>query len=139
MTVHDLRAARTSSSAAVRFAGLAQLPYRVGSGHGGSVRVGVYLVGGCASTWVISPLGVDRHRCWQVAELSSGWLRVAVDGLTGAGKTSVAGEDHLDKVMGGPDECCSDCGFGFAFRPENNDCWAYRIWGATCPRLRIGC
>jgi uridine kinase len=143
----------------------------------------------------------------QVAELSAGRLRIAVDGLTGAGKTSFAhelaaalrglgrptlrasmddfkhpwrharehgydrvsgegyyrnaydfasgrdlllqpagpggsgkvalcahdpltGEDHRGKTIDTPMNAILIVDSVFAFRPEYNDCWEYRIWPA---------
>jgi len=150
----------------------------------------------------------------QVAGLSPGRLRVAVDGLTGAGKTSFAhelagalrglgrptlrasmddfkhpwrharehgydrvsgegyyrnaydfasardlllhpagpggsgevvlcghdpltGEDHRDKTVAAPVDAILIVDSVFAFRPEYNDCWEYRIWLEVDPSVAL--
>jgi uridine kinase len=150
----------------------------------------------------------------QVAGLSAGRLRVAVDGLTGAGKTSFAhelaaalrglgratmrasmddfkhpwrhaieqgydrvsgegyyrnaydfasardlllhpagpggsgkvalcghdpltGEDHRDKTIDAPMNAILIVDSVFAFRPEHNDCWEYRVWLEVAPGVAL--
>jgi hypothetical protein len=48
-----------------------------------------------------------------------------VDGLTG--------EDHRDKTIGTPGNAILIVDSVFAFRPEYNDCWEYRIWLEVAP------
>ena len=40
----------------------------------------------------------------------------------------LAGDDHRDTKISAPDGAVLIADSAFAFRPEYNDCWEYRIW-----------
>jgi uridine kinase len=40
----------------------------------------------------------------------------------------LTGEDHRDTKVSAPDGAVLPADSAFAFRPEYNDCWEYRIW-----------
>jgi uridine kinase len=44
------------------------------------------------------------------------------------GHDPLTGEDHRDKLISAPDDSILIVDSVFAFRPEYNDCWDYRIW-----------
>ncbi len=53
------------------------------------------------------------------------------------GRDPLTGEDHRDKVVLAPDGAVLVVDSVFAFRPEYNDLWDYRIWLDVDPALSL--
>ena len=53
------------------------------------------------------------------------------------GRDPLTGEDHRDKVVRAPDGAVLVVDSVFAFRPEYNDLWDYRIWLDVDPALSL--
>jgi uridine kinase len=80
----------------------------------------------------------------QILACGEGRLRVAVDGLTASGKTSFGHEiAQLILRSGRPvlrasaQDAVLIVDGVFAFRPEINDCWDFRIWLEIDPELAV--